>query len=167
MASNYPSDPNNAASLNRPSGPQSGPGGFPSDYSLPPVAPQPLSAPMSSPQASSSPISGGEVNGGHQRRLVSGTELSGKRYKIERPVAAGGMGAVYRAIDTRFNRPCAVKEMLDEFQNDTERTQAGGWVWGEGHLFLYLNHPCISPVRDFFFRGGQHYLVMDFFVEWT
>src|SRR5205823_15052392 len=112
MASNYPSDPNNAASLNRPSGPQSGPGGFASDYSLPPVVPQPLSAPVSSPQASSSPISGGEVNGGHQRRLVSGTELSGRRYKVEKPVAAGGMGAVYRALDTRCNRPGAAQEMI-------------------------------------------------------
>ena len=162
MANNYPSDPNNAASLNRPSGPQSGPGGFASDYSLPPAAPQPLSAPVSSPQASSSPISGGEVNGGHQRRLVSGTELSGKRYKIERPVAAGGMGAVYRAIDTRFNRPCAVKEMLDEFQNDTERTQAVEWFGREATLLLDLNHPCIPRVRDFFVEGGKHYLVMDF-----
>src|SRR2546421_11123431 len=98
MASNYPSDPNNAASLNRPSGPQSGPGGFASDYSLPPVAPQPLSAPVSSPQASSSPISGGEVNGGHQRRLVFGTALSGKRYKIDKLVAAGCVGAFYRAM---------------------------------------------------------------------
>src|SRR5438067_3610934 len=162
MASNYPSDPNNAASLNRPSGPQSGPGGFASDYSLPPVAPQPLSAPVSSPQASSSTISGGEVNGGHQRRLVSGTELSGKRYKIEKPVAAGGMGAVYRAIDTRFNRPCAVKEMLDEFQNDTERTQAVEWFGREATLLLDLNHPCIPRVRDFFVEDGKHYLVMDF-----
>src|SRR2546429_7752456 len=104
MASNYPSDPNNAASLNRPSGPQS-PGGTTPDYSPPRVAPQPLSAPVSSPQSSSTPVSGGEVNGGHQRRLASGTELSGRRYKIEKPVAAGGMGADYQAIDTRFIRP--------------------------------------------------------------
>src|SRR6266496_5289701 len=162
MASNYPSDPNNAASLNRPSGPQNGPGGFASDYSLPPVAPQSLSAPVSSPQASSSPISGGEVNGGHQRRLVSGTELSGRRYKIEKPVAAGGMGAVYRAIDTRFNRPCAVKEMLDNFHSDVDRSQAVDWFKREAKLLLKLNHPCIPHVRDFFVEGGKHYLVMDF-----
>ena len=28
-------------------------------------------------------------------------------------MTAGDLGAVYRAIDTRFNRPCAVKELLD------------------------------------------------------
>src|SRR5438874_2434175 len=161
MASNYPSDPNNAASLNRPSGPQS-PGGTTPDYSPPRVAPQPLSAPVSSPQSSSTPVSGGGQNGGYHRHLTTGTELSGGRYKIEKPVAAGGMGAVYRAIDTRFNRPCAVKEMLDEFQNDTERTQAVEWFGREATLLLDLNHPCIPRVRDFFVEGGKHYLVMDF-----
>src|SRR5689334_16767677 len=154
MASNYPSDPNNAASLNRPSGPQSGPGGVSPDYSLPPAAAQSVSTPVSSPQASSSVISGGEVNGGHQRRLASGTELSGGRYKIEKPVAAGGMGAVYRAIDTRFNRPCAVKEMLDEFQSESERVQAVEWIEREANLLLDLNHQRIPHVRDVFTEQG-------------
>jgi len=77
-------------------------------------------------------------------------------------VAAGGMGAVYRAIDTRFNRPCAVKEMLDEFQSDGERTQAVEWFEREATLLLDLNHPCIPRVRDFFVENSKHYLVMDF-----
>ncbi|MFL5628499.1 MAG: serine/threonine protein kinase [Ktedonobacteraceae bacterium] len=147
MESNYPYDPNNhAASLNNPSGPQSGSVGSVPDY----------------PQASSAPVSGGSVNGSSQRRLVPGTELSGGRYKIEKPVAAGGMGAVYRAVDTRFNRPCAVKEMLDEFQSDAERNQAVEWFGREATLLLDLNHPCIPRVRDFFVENNKHYLVMDF-----
>src|SRR6266516_428053 len=140
MANNYPFDPNNAASLNRPSGPQSGP-----NYAA---------------SSSSETPSGGNSHGS-QRRLASGTELSG-RYKIEKPVAAGGMGAVYRALDTRFNRACAVKEMLDEFQSEAERTQAVEWFAREATLLLDLNHPCIPRVRDFFVEGGRHYLVMDF-----
>ncbi len=147
MASNYPSDPNNnAAALNKPSGPQSGSVGSAPDY----------------PHASSTPVSGGSVNGSSQRRLAQGTELSGGRYKIEKPVAAGGMGAVYRATDTRFNRPCAVKEMLDEFQSDAERNQAVEWFGREATLLLDLNHPCIPRVRDFFVENNKHYLVMDF-----
>jgi serine/threonine protein kinase len=146
MVSNYPPDPNNnAASLNKPSGPHSGLERSTPDY----------------PQASSTPGSGGGANGSN-RRLAQGTELSGGRYKIEKPVAAGGMGAVYRAIDTRFNRPCAVKEMLDEFQNDAERNQAVEWFGREATLLLDLNHPCIPRVRDFFIENGKHYLVMDF-----
>jgi serine/threonine protein kinase len=72
------------------------------------------------------------------------------------------MGAVYRAIDTRFNRPCAVKEMLDDFQNETELNQAVEWFRREATLLLDLNHPCIPRVRDFFLEQDKHYLVMDF-----
>lgn len=155
MSSNYSSDPNNAASISNPSTPQS-------DKALPPVAPQPLSVSSSSSAEPNSPGSGGGVSSGNLRRLATGTMLSGGRYRIEKPVASGGMGAVYRAIDTRFNRPCAVKEMLDEFQSDTERTQAVEWFGREATMLLDLNHPCIPRVRDFFVESGKHYLVMDF-----
>ncbi|MGH2508249.1 MAG: serine/threonine-protein kinase, partial [Ktedonobacteraceae bacterium] len=101
-------------------------------------------------------------NHGGKRRLPTGIVLSAGRYKIERPVAAGGMGAVYLAVDTRFNRPCAVKEMLDEFQSEADRGQAVEWFTREATLLLELNHPCIPRVRDFFVEEGRHYLVMDF-----
>ncbi len=101
-------------------------------------------------------------NGGDRRRLAPGIELSGGRYRIEKLAASGGMGAVYRALDTRFNRPCAVKEMLDEFQTEAERSQAVEWFGREATLLLDLNHPCIPRVRDFFVESGRHYLVMDF-----
>ncbi len=141
MVGNYPSDPNNAASLNK----HYGPAGSVPEYASPPSMP-----------------AAEEANGSSPRRLPHGTELSGGRYKIEKSVAAGGMGAVYRAIDTRFNRPCAVKEMLDEFQNDAERSQAVEWFGREATFLLDLNHPCIPRVRDFFVEHGKHYLVMDF-----
>ena len=140
MANNYSSDPKNAAAFDNLLTPQSGSGG------------------QATPQSAQS---GGSSQGGH-RRLSAGTELSGGRYKIERPVAAGGMGAVYLAVDLRFSRPCAVKEMLDDFQNDADRGQALEWFKREATLLLELNHPCIPRVRDFFVEDGRHYLVMDF-----
>src|SRR5579859_7703768 len=142
MASNYSSDPNNAASLSKPATPQSGPG---------------ANAP-STPHAEG----GSHEHSSNGRRLQAGTELSYGRYKIERSVAAGGMGAVYLAIDQRFNRPCAVKEMLDDFSNEDERTQAIEWFRREATLLLDLKHPCIPSVRDFFDQNGKNYLVMDF-----
>jgi tetratricopeptide (TPR) repeat protein len=72
------------------------------------------------------------------------------------------MGAVYRAIDTRFSRPCAVKEMLDDFHQESERADAIKWFRREATLLLDLNHPCIPRVRDFFDESGRNYLVMDF-----
>lgn len=143
---NYPSDPKNIASVSNPATPQSGTDGTQPDF------PQP-----SAPQT---PSSGARA--GSQRRLAVGTVLSDGRYTIEKLVAAGGMGAVYRALDTRFKRPCAVKEMLDEFQSDTERNQAVEWFGREASLLLDLNHLCIPRVRDFFVQEGKHYLVMDF-----
>jgi serine/threonine protein kinase len=141
MASNYPSDPRNAAPIGNPATPQSNAEG--------------------SYAAQSSPSFSGN-GGGKSRRLPTGTELSSGRYKIERSVAAGGMGAVYRALDVRFNRPCAVKEMLDDFQSEGDRSQAVEWFTREATLLLDLNHPCIPRVRDFFVEEGRHYLVMDF-----
>lgn len=154
MENNFSSDPKNAATLGNLLTPQNGSGGR--DQATPP----PQAAPYSAQFAQSSAPSGGGQN--NQRRLPVGTELSSRRYKIERSVAAGGMGAVYRATDMRFNRPCAVKEMLDDFQNEADRSQAVEWFTREATLLLELNHPCIPRVRDFFVEDGRHYLVMDF-----
>src|SRR5881227_779203 len=160
MASNYPADPNNA--ISNPATPQSGPSGTEPEYPVSLIAPQALSVSSSAQSVHSASPSSGDNGAGSSRRLPSGTELSASRYKIEKPVAAGGMGAVYRAIDQRFSRPCAVKEMLDDFQNESERGQAVEWFKREATLLLDLNHPCIPRVRDFFIENGKHYLVMDF-----
>jgi serine/threonine protein kinase/Flp pilus assembly protein TadD len=145
MASNYPSDPKQALSVGNSASPQSEPGGSA-------FAAQNANGVYSSAQT---PRAG-------QLRLVPGTILSSGRYRIEKLIAAGGMGAVYRTMDTRFNRPCAVKEMLDEFRSESERTQAVEWFSREATLLLDLNHPCIPRVRDFFAENGRNYLVMDF-----
>src|SRR5579884_4205502 len=170
MSSNYPYDPKQAASIGNPATPQSGgigPGGTVPEVPLPasgaqpqPLAQNPVSGPSSTSGSAALPVSGNGSGG--QRRLAPGVELSGGRYRVEQLVASGGMGAVYKAMDTRFNRPCAVKEMLDEFQSDAERSQAVEWFRREATLLLDLNHPCIPRVRDFFVEGDRHYLVMDF-----
>lgn len=156
MASNY-SDPNKVSPIGNPATPSSAPGGTVPEISL--SSPH-LTAMSGLGQLSSSAT--GDIGLGNHRRLAPGTELSSTRYRIERLVAAGGMGAVYRALDTRFQRPCAVKEMLDEFQNESERAQAVEWFEREAKLLLDLNHQCIPRVRDFFMERGRHYLVMDF-----
>src|SRR2546422_6917178 len=161
MTSNYSSDPNNIASIGNPVTPQSGPDSgikvpeYPSSIAIP------YSSDAAQRPSSQTPASGD--NRGDSRRLSAGTLLSSGRYKIEKSVAAGGMGAVYRAIDTRFDdEPCAVKEMLDDFHSDADRTQAVDWFTREAKLLLKLNHPCIPRVRDRFVESGRYYLVMDF-----
>jgi serine/threonine protein kinase len=100
-----------------------------------------------------------EIN---RHRLSPGTELSDGRYKIEKLVAPGGRDAIYRAIDTRFDCPRAVKEMLNEFQNETERSQEVEWFERQATFLLDLNHPCIARVHDYFVQDDRYYLVTDF-----
>src|SRR5216684_2692950 len=161
MASNYSPDPNNIASIGNPVTPQIGP----DSGNKVPEYPSSIATPYSSDAAQrpspQTPASGD--NRGSFRRLPAGTLLSSGRYKIEKSIAAGGMGAVYHAIDVRFDdEPCAVKEMLDDFQSDVDRSQAVEWFKREAKLLLKLNHPCIPRVRDFFVENDRHYLVMDF-----
>ncbi|HTI14387.1 MAG TPA: serine/threonine-protein kinase [Dictyobacter sp.] len=150
MARNYSSDPNNALPISDSVLSQSGAG---------PDVPEDVRQ-QTPPLPGSASVNAGGV--GSPDRLNSGTVLSGGRYKIEKLVASGGMGAVYRATDTRFNRPCAVKEMLDHFRSEAERAQSVEWFSREATLLLDLNHSCIPRVRDFFAEEGRHYLVMDF-----
>jgi len=159
---NYPSDPKNVSSVGNPATPQSDAGGTAPDLPLPSAPAQTPSTPISEQPGSGSETPSGGASAASRRRLAPSILLSGGRYKIEKLVAAGGMGAVYRALDLRFNRPCAVKEMLDEFQTDAERNQAVEWFGREATLLLELSHPCIPHVRDFFPEEGKHYLVMDF-----
>jgi serine/threonine protein kinase len=70
-------------------------------------------------------------------------------YRIEAPIGAGGMGEVFRAIDTRLGRTVAIKFTTERFQERFER---------EGRAISALNHPYICTLYDV----GQNYLVMEF-----
>lgn len=78
------------------------------------------------------------------------------RYQIVRRLGAGGMGAVYEALDTRLSAPVAVKENL--FSD-------GGWQDAfrrEAQFLANLSHPSLPRVIDHFFEGEVQYLVMEF-----
>src|ERR1700726_2333957 len=51
--------------------------------------------------------------------LAAGARLG--PYQIEAPIGAGGMGEVYRAIDTRLGRAVAIKTMHQKFSDRFER----------------------------------------------
>lgn len=95
-------------------------------------------------------------------RLPPGTFIGKGRYRVVRVVALGGMGAVYEADDQNLHRPCAIKEMLDNFTEARDREQAVDWFRREASLLHDLNHPAIPRVRDSFEENNRYYLVMDF-----
>src|SRR3977135_2048486 len=44
-------------------------------------------------------------------------------YQLKSWIAAGGMGEVYRAVDTRLNRTVAIKILPEHLSNDPDRQQ--------------------------------------------
>ena len=91
--------------------------------------------------------------------LKPGTVLDG-RYNIVKALKAGGMGAVYRAKDTRLEQICAVKEMLSKEGDDFEYYKKR--FLSEARFLADLRHPGIPRVTDYFTHKKRYYLVMDY-----
>jgi serine/threonine protein kinase/tetratricopeptide (TPR) repeat protein len=79
-------------------------------------------------------------------QLVAGACLG--PYRIESKLGEGGMGAVFRAVDTRLGRSVAIKITRDQFSARFER---------EARAISSLNHPNICTLHDI----GPDYLVME------
>lgn len=90
-------------------------------------------------------------------------QLLQDRYRIVTLLGEGGMGAVYRAWDTRLNVAVALKEMRPQPGLDPA-TLAGlrEQFRQEATILARLSHPNLVRVTDFFEEGSNSYLVMDF-----
>jgi tetratricopeptide (TPR) repeat protein len=81
-------------------------------------------------------------------------------YRLEEAIGHGGMGEVYRAVDTRLQRPVAIKLMRD---NKGEVAQAVARFLREARAASALNHPNIVVVHDIGETDdGRHYIVQEF-----
>ena len=81
-----------------------------------------------------------------QTQAMAGSRLG--PYRIEAPLGRGGMGQVFRAIDTRLGREVAIKVSQERFSDRFER---------EARAIAALNHPNICTLHDV----GPNYLVME------
>jgi serine/threonine-protein kinase len=75
-------------------------------------------------------------------------------YKIVTKVGEGGMGAVYRGIDTKLGRAVAIKVLPDIFANDPDRLAR---FTREAQALASLNHPNIAAI----YGVEEHALVME------
>ncbi len=79
-------------------------------------------------------------------------------YQVQAPLGAGGMGVVYRALDTKLNRPVAIKLLSDDLADAAARRR----FQREAQTASSLNHPHIVTVYDVGEVDGRQYLVTEF-----
>ena len=89
--------------------------------------------------------------------LTSGTKLG--PYEIQSPLGAGGMGEVYRAMDTRLDRSVAVKVLASHLSSSPELKQR---MEREARAISALNHAHICSLYDIGSQNGTDFLVMEF-----
>ena len=88
--------------------------------------------------------------------LSAGTKLG--PYEILAPIGAGGMGEVYRARDTRLDRPVAVKVLAPHLAASAEVRQR---FEREARTISKLSHAHICALFDVGREGETEYLVME------
>jgi len=96
------------------------------------------------------------IGDGPKDSLPPGTLIGA--YRVELPLGEGGMGTVYRATDTKLNRPVAIKLLSYELADVAARQR----FQREAQLASSLNHPHILTVYDAGEYQGRQYLVTEF-----
>jgi tetratricopeptide (TPR) repeat protein/tRNA A-37 threonylcarbamoyl transferase component Bud32 len=96
--------------------------------------------------------------------LLPANSLLKGQYLILSKVGQGGMGAVYKAADTRLgDRLVALKEMSQKGLDPHELVEAADGFRREAVMLASLPHHSHLPsIYDHFEDGGRWYLVMDF-----
>ncbi len=78
-----------------------------------------------------------------------------RHFRVDAPLGAGGMGAVYRAWDTSLDRPVAIKVLLVETESARVR------FLREARAQAKLGHPNVVPIHFVGEADGVSFLVMD------
>jgi serine/threonine-protein kinase len=107
--------------------------------------------------------------------LSPGSALASGEYHIKQPLGQGGFGITYQGVDTRLNRPVAVKEFFPEgcWREGSTVVSAGRWNSDtysdakqkfllEGQTLGQFNHPGIVQVFYYFEENNTAYMVMEY-----
>src|SRR5688572_6206508 len=97
-----------------------------------------------------------EMLAAQQPQSLIGSSLN--YYKILSLVGRGGMGEVYRALDSRLGREVAVKLLPAAFSTDQERLRR---FEQEARAAGMLNHPNVLTIYDIGSREGAPYIVSE------
>jgi len=79
-------------------------------------------------------------------------------YRLIEQIGAGGMGVVWRALDTTLDREVAIKVLPDQFSAEAERLAR---FEREARVLASLNHPHIAGIYGIHEAAGQRFLSME------
>src|SRR5262245_58788613 len=82
-----------------------------------------------------------------------------RHYAVESQLGQGGMGIVYRALDTKLNRPVAIKVLPSHAMGDVARKTR---FVQEARAASALNHPNIITIHDIDTAEGVDFIVMEY-----
>ena len=81
------------------------------------------------------------------------------RYSVRERIGSGGMGQVYRALDTKLGRDVAVKLLPPDLAHDRERLDR---LRREARVLAHLGHANIAAIYDLEETDGHTYLILEF-----
>src|SRR5258708_3001287 len=81
-----------------------------------------------------------------------------QQYQLLDKLGAGGMGEIYKALDTRLNRTVAIKVLPSAKSGDPERRRR---FLQEAQAASSLNHPSIITIHDVISDGDTEFMVME------
>src|ERR1700733_12376596 len=89
--------------------------------------------------------------------VISGKQLG--PYHLQELIGAGGMGEVYRAMDSRLRRTIAIKLLPRHLAGDPALKRR---FLREARAASALNHPNIAALYDISSHEGADFLVMEY-----
>jgi len=80
-------------------------------------------------------------------------------FEIKETLGAGGMGVVYKALDTKLNRNVAIKALARHLAHNPEFRKR---FLIEAQAVAALNHPNIATIYETREEGNEAYIIMEF-----
>ena len=89
-------------------------------------------------------------------QIKAGTRIGS--YEVVGELGAGGMGHVYRAVDSRLGREVAIKALPQALARDEQATAR---FEREARFLASLNHPNIAAIYEIEEQDGERFLVLE------